>query len=210
MNKGIYNRGYLPHWDFAGSLQAITFRLADSVPQALIAVWKRELDPVSDDRLRQKQLHARIAKYENAGHGDTVLSNPLAAEIVQNKLISGHPVSYRLIEWCVMPNHVHVMIKLAPNAALPEVVRIWKGGSAAGINHLLNRSGQLWFREYHDRFVRDLDHFHDCRAYIRNNPVKAGLCATPEAWRYSSAGSGWDGALASAGEDDSNQERDAG
>lgn len=210
MNKGIYNRGYLPHWDFAGSLQAITFRLADSVPGSLIAAWKRELDPVSDDRSRQRQLHTRIAKYEDAGHGDAVLSNPLAAEIIQNKLITGHPAYYRLIEWCVMPNHVHVMIKLAPDAVLSEVVRIWKGGSSAEINRLLNRSGPLWFREYHDRLVRDIDHYHDCRAYIRNNPVKAGLCAKPQDWRFSSAGGGWDGALASAGEEDSNEEQEAG
>ena len=210
MNKGIYNRGYLPHWDFKGSLQAITFRLADSVPKELIAAWKRELESVSNNHLRQKQLHARIAKYEDAGHGASVLSNPLVAEIIQNKLISGHPDSYRLIEWCVMPKHMHVLIQLAPNTALPEVVRIWKGGSSTEINRLLKRSGQLWFREYHDRLVRDLDHYHDCRAYIRNNQVKAGLCAKPEDWKYSSAGVGWNGPLASAGEDEDGMEEDAG
>lgn len=210
MGKGIYNRGYLPHWDFAGSLQAITFRLADSVPTALIAGWKQELEVVSDDRLRLKQLHLRIARFEDAGRGEAILSNPLAAEVVQKKLIAGHPGSYRLIEWCVMPNHVHVMIKLASNVGLSEVVRIWKGGSAAEINRLLNRNGKLWFREYHDRLVRDLDHYHDCRAYIRNNPVKAGLCAMPQEWLYSSAGQGWDGAPASANEDGSNYEEDAG
>ncbi len=204
MGRGIYHRGYLPHWDFEGSLQAITFRLADSVPKERITAWKRELVSVSDDQSRQKQLHHRIAKYEDAGHGDAILGNPLAAEIIQNKLIAGHPDSYRLIEWCVMPNHVHVMIKLAPNVSLSEVVRIWKGGSAAEINRLLNRRGPLWFREYHDRLVRDLDHYHDCRVYIRNNPVKAGLCRTPQDWRYSSAGMGWDGTYASAGNNDAN------
>ena len=96
--------------------------------------------------------------------------------------------SYKLIEWCVMPNHVHVMIKLATGSLLPEIIRIWKGGSAVEINRLLGGTGALWQREYHDRFVRDMDHFHDCRAYIRNNPVKAGLCGKPEDWQWSSAG----------------------
>lgn len=36
MNKGIHTRGYLPHWDFAKSTQAVTFRLADSVPADVI------------------------------------------------------------------------------------------------------------------------------------------------------------------------------
>ena len=45
--------------------------------------------------------------------------------------------------------------------------------------------------DYFDRFIRDLDHLYDCRAYIRNNPVKAGLCAKPEDWPFSSAGVRW-------------------
>ncbi len=36
MNKGIHTRGYLPHWGFNNSTQAITFRLADSVPAQVI------------------------------------------------------------------------------------------------------------------------------------------------------------------------------
>jgi hypothetical protein len=36
--------------------------------------------------------------------------------------------------------------------------------------------------EYHDRWIRDQEHF--CRAlrYIENNPVKARLCAKPSDW----------------------------
>ena len=40
----------------------------------------------------------------------------------------------------------------------------------------------LWMAEYHDRFIRDLDHLHNAKAYIRNNPVKARLCGKPEEW----------------------------
>lgn len=202
MGKGIYNRGYLPHWDFDGAVQAITFRLADFVPAKVVSAWKRELASIHDDKSRHKELHRRISHYEDAGHGEAVLSDPSVAGIVQDRLISSHPESYKLIEWCVMPNHVHVMIKLEIGSLLSEVIRIWKGGSSIEINRLLGRSGALWQREYHDRFVRDLDHCHDCRAYIRNNPVKAGLCAKPEDWRFSSAGMGWNGASASAGNEE--------
>ena len=180
MSKGIYSRGYLPHWDFNGALQAITFRLADSVPSKVIQSWKLELLSIPDDKGRQKELHRRIARYEDAGHGEALLARPDLAVIAQAGLVDGHLVAYKLIEWCIMPNHVHVMIKLAPNASLSAVVQKWKGSSAHGINRVLGRTGRLWQREYHDRFVRDLDHDHDCRAYIRNNPVKAWLCAKPE------------------------------
>lgn len=211
MGKGIYTRGYLPHWDFEGSVQAVTFRLADSVPGKVIETWRKELEIEVDDLTRQKEIHRRISNYEDAGHGGSLLKRPDCAEIVQAKLIAGHASSYRLIDWCIMPNHVHALFRLDGEAVLAEIVRAWKGASAFAINRLLGRSGPFWQRDYYDRYVRDLDHFHDCRIYIRQNPVKAGLCAKPEDWAFSSAGCGWtpDGAPASAGLEDSADE-DAG
>jgi len=35
-HKGWYSRGYLPHRDEAGVVQAITFHLADSLPLSLL------------------------------------------------------------------------------------------------------------------------------------------------------------------------------
>lgn len=212
MGKGIYDRGYLPHWDFAGSVQAVTFRLADSVPGKVIQAWMKELEAEPDEPTRQRELHRRISKYEDAGHGESFLKRADCAVVVQTKMIAGHPAGYRLIDWCIMPNHVHVLFRLEGGSRLADTVQSWKGASALEINRLLGRKGPFWQRDYYDRFVRDMDHFHDCRLYIRNNPVKAGLCDKPEDWRFSSAGSGWDpdGAPASAGLEDSVNDEDAG
>ena len=59
------------------------------------------------------------------------------------------------------------------------------------INRLVGREGPLWTRDYHDRLIRDEDHFWNARSYIRQNPVKAKLCAKPEDWQFSSAGVEW-------------------
>ncbi len=191
MNRGIHSRGYLPHWDFAKSVQAITFRLADSVPGKVIQSWKRELASIADGKQRQKQLHRLIAQYEDAGNGDAILAEPACASMVQNKLVESHTVSYKLIAWVVMPNHVHVMARLFEGVSLTPVVQKWKGASAIEINRHLRRSGKVWEADYYDRFIRDENHLHDAIAYIRNNPVKAGLCAKPEDWPFSSAGVSW-------------------
>lgn len=86
MGKGIYSRGFLPHWDFEKSTQAITFRLADSVPAEVINGWQSELAITSDAKARKTELHRLIARYEDAGHGDAVLRIPDCAAIIQNKL----------------------------------------------------------------------------------------------------------------------------
>jgi putative transposase len=212
MSRGIYDRGYLKHWDFPESCQAITFRLADSVPLEVIKEWRRELAATHDEKSRQQELHRRITRYEDAGDGSSCLRIAECARIVSDCLIAGHPDRYKLIAWCVMPNHVHVLCKLAKDAALAEIVGRWKGSSAVAINRVLGREGPLWQREYYDRYVRDLDHFHECLAYIRNNPVRANLCERPEDWPFSSAGYGWnpDGAPASAGEPNTSSRLHAG
>ncbi len=197
MHKGIHNRGYLPHWDFENSVQAITFRLADSMPNELVKRWKRQLQEMleSPDEKASGRAHAElrrlISEYEDAGHGDCLLRIPENAEIVQSQLIESHGSTYRLIEWCVMPNHVHVLMKLLDDTPLHEIVKRWKAVSAIGINRIMGRKGSFWMVDYHDRFIRDLDHFHNAKAYIRHNPVRAGLCAKPEGWPYSSAGVNW-------------------
>ncbi|HEY1120311.1 MAG TPA: transposase [Haloferula sp.] len=197
MHKGTHDRGYLPHWDFEDSVQAITFRLGDALPKSVIKEWKSALAdsfecPERDLSPRaQAELHRLIARYEDAGHGSCVLANPECAQVVQDLLIHGQGDSYKLIEWCIMPNHVHVLIRLSDNVSLGQIVKKWKAPASIAINRLLGRSGSLWLEDYHDRFIRDLDHFQNAVIYIRENPVKAGLCGKPSEWEFSSAGLKW-------------------
>lgn len=197
MHKGIHNRGYLPHWDFAQSVQAITFRLHDSLPSHVVKGWKRELEERlqgPDDAEAKKakaELRRLIAAYEDSGHGECLLAIPDHAAIVQSQLVGHHGKEYKLIDWCIMPNHVHVLVKLLDDTPLHEIIKRWKAVSAIGINRLRKQSGSIWMVDYHDRYIRDVDHFLNAIAYIRRNPVTAGLCDKPGNWPWSSAGTQW-------------------
>jgi putative DNA methylase len=70
---------------------------------------------------------------------------------------------------------------------LSKILHSLKSYTAHRANQLLATTGRFWQVEYFDRFIRDYHHFSRARAYIENNPVKAGLCARPEDWSYSSA-----------------------
>lgn len=70
---------------------------------------------------------------------------------------------------------------------MAQVVHGWKSFSAHAANRLLKRAGTLWFREYHDRYIRDEVHLARAVAYIHGNPVKAGLVSAEEDWEWSSA-----------------------
>ena len=122
----------------------------------------------------------------DAGHGESVLVRPRIGAVVEYALLHCMDDRYRLHAWCVMPNHVHVLVTPLTGASLSSLVHSWKSFTAKAINDGLGRQGTVWFEEYFDRAIRDDAHFSAAKAYIEDNPVKAGLCAEAADWVFSS------------------------
>jgi REP element-mobilizing transposase RayT len=184
------SRGYLPHFHQPRLVQSLTFRLHDAVPEPVVQSWKDELGwitnlPATDPR--EVELRKLISRYEDAGHGACWLRDERIATLVENALLHFDSQRYRLVAWCIMPNHVHGLAEISENWPLAGIVHSWKSYTAHEANRILKRSGDFWFREYFDRFVRDDRHFANAVQYIEQNPVKAGLVRTREEWRWSSA-----------------------
>ena len=178
--KGWYSRGYLPHLDTSGALQAVTFRLSDSLPHHVLEQMRQE---AQDDPARMQVIEPLL----DAGHGACWLRNPEIATLVEAALLRGDGEQYRLLCWTLMPNHVHVLIETLPDHPLFRVVQGWKGASAIAANRLLHRTGAFWARDYFDRYIRDETHLTTVGNYIDRNPVKAGLVERPEDWPFGSA-----------------------
>ncbi|MDM7995892.1 MAG: transposase, partial [Acidobacteriota bacterium] len=160
------------------------------VPAELIESWRSELRlsaKVAASDSRQARLREKIEKYADEGHGKCWLKDPRIAELVENALLHFDGERYRLIEWCVMPNHFHALIETIEGHSLSDVVHSWKTFTAREANLLLGREGAFWMPDYFDRFIRNEQHLEAVKEYVRNNPVKAGLCSNPEDWRWSSA-----------------------
>ncbi len=189
-SKGWYSRGYLPHLDAPNVLQTITFRLADSLPQETLRRLEDELAGLPETTRNVERRRAIDARLD-AGLGCCALRHPHLAAVMQQTLLKFDGQRYRLLAWCVMPNHVHTLVE--PKAPLAKIVQSWKsftGRWALRRNTELGlglRGKRLWMRDYWDRFIRDETHFHGAVRYIHHNPVKAGLCRTPADWLWSSA-----------------------
>jgi putative transposase len=178
--KNWFSRGYLPHFDHPGLLQSITFRLADALPSS--AIEKMRLPETDDARFREK-----LEAYLDAGYGTCLLKEPENAEIVENALLHFDQQRYRLLAWVIMPNHVHVLIETQEGYSMPDVIHSWKSFSAKKVNQRIGREGEVWQREYFDRFIRDDRHLKAVIDYIEQNPVKAGLVKHAADWQYGSA-----------------------
>jgi putative transposase len=123
---------------------------------------------------------------DRPGGGPLHLNGPAAAKIVEDAILFGSSERYELLAWCVMANHVHVLVK--PIWELARITRGIKGYSARAINDLHGARGRtFWQDESYDHWARDEAEIHRIIDYIENNPVAAGLCTRPEQWPWSSA-----------------------
>jgi REP element-mobilizing transposase RayT len=188
----IRDRGRLPHWEKEEGLYFVTFRLADSLPKLVLqGITQRQqiLDGAkrsggnllpSQEELIAKYSSKRTEEYADRGSGSCLLKTPAVAEMMATALRFWQGTRYRLLAWCIMPNHVHVVCRLFPSQKLADVVKSWKVYTARGANRLLGRSGSLWQREYYDRLIRREGELDRAVQYVLSNPEKAGL----KNWRW--------------------------
>jgi REP element-mobilizing transposase RayT len=179
--RGWHERGYLPHRDELGLTQFVTFRLADSFPEALRSEWAH-LWKIEDDRERRTQLEAYLDK----GRGSAYLRRPEIARLVEDALRFFHGQRYELRAWAVMPNHVHALFKVDATP-MSEIVGSWKKYLAHEANKVLSRRGVFWEADYWDTYMRSTAHEVQATHYTENNPAKAGLVLDPKEWPWSSA-----------------------
>ena len=183
---------YLPHWTLEGAVYHVVFRLADSLPAAAVEEYRREQmalparpdDPANfpgKDRLPEP-LGLRIEQLLDAGRGACWLARPEIAGLIAGSLRHFNGTRYHLQAWCVMPNHVHVVMQPIGPHALPDILHSWKSYTATVANRVLQRSGEFWQKESYDHVIRDADELEQTIRYVQANPVAAGLRDCPWVW----------------------------
>jgi putative transposase len=89
--------------------------------------------------------------------------------------------------WCLMTNHFHLVLE-ARRADVSAGMKRLSGLHAQRFNHRHARRGHL----FQDRFaswpIQDDDYLEVVCEYVLANPVRAGLTARPEDWRWSGLG----------------------
>ena len=195
----IRRGAYLPHWTREGAIYAVTFRLYDSIPQNTIRTWRLEAETAlkaaarsgqkMDDGQRKSLAGLQSEKVEqwlDSGYGCCVLRDDRVAKFVAEALKHFDGDRYTLFVWCIMPNHVHTLLRPLRDHRLPDILHSWKSYTAKVVNKHLDRRGELWQPEYYDRSIRDEDEFRRQIRYILGNPATAGLSD----WKWVGLGQG--------------------
>ena len=197
LHHGYHTRGYLPHIKHEGASYFVTFRLADSLPAEALAELERELadlrfapaTPAAGVQAeRHRERRRRFEVLLDHGAGSCRLREATMAQLVENTLRYHHGERYQLEAWVVMPNHVHVLLRPLNGFTLSQIVKSWKQFiSTHGKRLSESKADRFWQPEAYDHWVRDEADGARIVRYIERNPVKAGLCANPQDFRWSSA-----------------------
>jgi putative transposase len=93
--------------------------------------------------------------------------------------------TWRVLAYCLLGNHTHLLVE-APRRRLRAGTRRlrWSHEHAMHLRH--GRHDALWEPPARPVLIRGEPQLWAAAAYIAVNPVEAGLCHTPSAWRWSS------------------------
>lgn len=183
----------LPHILPPGEIIFITYRLANTVPKEVLQrmhedkqrAIQRIGDKAIDEPAKRQAEYNEHKRYFSVfdTYLDSVTTGPDwlqmsdIATIVKESLHYKDGGEYDLYAYCVMPNHVHLLLSIRQILrSFYITLKSIKGFSARRANELLDRTGQpFWQAESYDHVVRNQKEFDNIIAYILNNPVKAGL-----------------------------------
>lgn len=178
---------HLPHWEVESGRYFVTVRCADSLPREVVlrlaelAHTLRSIAPRSDQfAAQQREIFRTLEKYLDRGSGACPLGRACAAEIVRQEFTALSDWQVGIPHFTIMPNHWHALIVPGLDCAhsLSAIMKRLKGRTAKHLRAVIGGRGPLWQREWFDRWMRSDAEWEKCVAYIRTNPVKAGLAET--------------------------------
>ncbi len=213
-----FYRSRLPHYTPIGGTFFVTFRIHNALPlavmQALKWAYTREVDHIRQQSLslrKQRKLIAK-ARYAYFNQYDDRLdgrksdrcffSDPALCKSLADHLHTFDNDLYELKAYCIMPNHVHLLLSLGNQLAddhyflldedelvlsykpLHQIMQKIKGASARFLNQQLGRTGTFWQKDSYDHYVRDAKAFRNILYYILHNPEKAGLVGDWREYRF--------------------------
>jgi putative transposase len=92
---------------------------------------------------------------------------------------------FRLLDYCLMTNHFHLLIRVPRDDTLPKAMHAITGRFSRWFNAAHGRCGHLWEGRYRSTVIEAESYLHEAMLYLDLNPVRAGITAEPWGWPWS-------------------------
>ena len=110
--------------------------------------------------------------------GRNQLATPSTAAAIERSLHHQNSCSAWWIHlFLLMPDHLHGLISFSRETSMQSSIHNWK-------RFLARQEGIAWQRDFFDHRLRHDESLTEKWNYIRENPLRKGLSATPDDWPY--------------------------
>jgi putative transposase len=105
----------------------------------------------------------------------------LLIEVLRSNATAG---KFQLDDFVIMPDHLHLLMTLPGGTSVEKAMQLIKGGFSYRLKREIGYQGEVWQRGFSEVQIRDGQSLLQHRAYILENPVKAGLVDSAEQYPY--------------------------
>jgi putative transposase len=106
-------------------------------------------------------------------------------EIIQ-LVKNNSPKLIDIIAYCVMPTHIHLILKQNIDQGLSKYLARVLNGYSRYFNLRHHRKGPLWEDHFKSILIRTDEQLLHLTRYLHLNPVSVGLVKNPQDWQFSS------------------------
>jgi putative transposase len=93
---------------------------------------------------------------------------------------------FKLYAWCLMPNHVHLVLEINNTAQLAKIMQGISLAYVRWFNKKYGKVGHLWQGRYKSLAMQKNEYVLDCINYIETNPIRANIKGRISDYKWSS------------------------
>lgn len=122
------------------------------------------------------------------GHNRYEIFNSPSDYAAYKKLLSHYKTKFcfDLFHYCLMPNHIHLLLRIARGPELPQLMQGLNQAYAKHYKRSYGLIGNLFQGRYKGLMIGGDEYLLECARYIERNPLRAGMVKDPAEYDFSS------------------------
>ncbi|GAB3838360.1 transposase [Hymenobacter jeollabukensis] len=135
------------------------------------------------------QPHKLYHIYNRGNNREAIFYSPENYRYFLTKLRRYLTPHLRILAWCLMPNHFHLLVQVRERADLPRCsidLRLLLSSYTRAIQSQYGRTGSLFQQHTKAKELDNNEYALACFCYIHQNPLRAELVREPAQWVWSS------------------------
>jgi len=138
--------------------------------------------------MRQRRFLVEGAEYHvtaRANRQEFILESAEVKDLLMRVLREAkRKFTFRVRTFCIMSNHVHLMIQPGEGECLSAIMQWILGVFAIRYNRMFGQHGHVWYDRFRSNIIRTIRQIVRTFAYIAANPVEAQIAQGPFEYRY--------------------------